>query len=81
VKLVGQHYGTRAARPGTAGFRPPFFMPWKALTRRYDGKVWQPEERVDRVHAMKMYTSWAAEYVQRPDKLGTLEVGSTRTCW
>jgi hypothetical protein len=50
-------------------------MLWQAVSRRYDGKVWQPDERVDRVHALKMYTSWAAEYVQRPQKLGTLEVG------
>ena len=46
-----------------------------AVTRKYDGKVWQPNERLDRVHALKMWTSWAANYVQRPQKLGTLEVG------
>jgi cytosine/adenosine deaminase-related metal-dependent hydrolase len=37
--------------------------------------VWQPEERIDRVHAMKMFTSWAAEYVTKPEELGSLEVG------
>jgi predicted amidohydrolase YtcJ len=75
VKLVGQHYGTGAERPGTIRFQPPFFMLWKAVTRKYDGKVWQPEERVHRVHALKMYTNWAAAYVQKADQLGSLEVG------
>ncbi len=45
------------------------------MTRKYDGQVWQPEERIDRVHALKMYTRWAAEYVRKPDKLGSLEEG------
>jgi hypothetical protein len=75
VKLVGQHYGSGANDPGTARFRPPFFMLWQAVTRKYDGKIWQPDERIDRVHAMKMYSVWASEYVQKPDKLGSLEVG------
>ncbi|HLE80578.1 MAG TPA: amidohydrolase family protein, partial [Dehalococcoidia bacterium] len=75
VKLVGQHYGQGTDNPGTRNFQPPFFMLWQSVTRRYDGKVWQPEERVDRVHALKMFTNWAAEYVQKPDKLGSLEVG------
>ncbi|MBI2821826.1 MAG: amidohydrolase family protein [Acidobacteria bacterium] len=80
VKLVGQHFGGGALRrPGegsvSGGFQPPFFQPWMLITRKYDGKVWQPDERVHRVHAIKMFTSWAAEYVTKPDKLGTLEVG------
>lgn len=80
VKLVGQHYGGGALRKGGEGsigrgFQPPFYQHWQLVTRRYDGKVWQPEERIERVHAMKMFTSWAAEYVTKPDKLGTLEVG------
>jgi predicted amidohydrolase YtcJ len=75
VKLVGQHYGSGADNPGTMNFKPPFFMLWQAVTRKYDGKVWQPDERVDRVHALKMYSSWASEYVGRQDKLGSLEVG------
>jgi predicted amidohydrolase YtcJ len=75
VKLVGQHYGSGADSQGRAGFRPPFFMLWQAVSRKYDGKVWQPDERVHRVHALKMYTNWAADYVQKADKLGSLEVG------
>ena len=53
VKLVGQGYG------GT----PPMGPLWRAVTREFDGVVWQPDQRIDRVHAMKMWTSWASEYV------------------
>ena len=48
---------------------------WRAVTREFDGVVWQPDQRIDRVHAMKMWTSWASEYVLKEDELGTLEVG------
>jgi len=75
VQLVGQHWGSRADQVGTSNFRPPFFQPWIAVTRRHDGQVWQPEERIDRVHALKMFTRWAAEYVRKPDVLGSLELG------
>ena len=27
------------------------------------------------MHALKMWTSWASEYVDKPDKLGSLETG------
>ena len=40
-----------------------------------DGKVWAPDERVDRVTILKAATSWASEYVLRPDNIGTLEKG------
>ena len=78
VKLVGQHYGGGALRGGEGGgggFQPPFYMPWLAITRKYDGKVWVPSERIDRVHALKMWTRWAADYVRRPEHLGSLETG------
>ncbi len=65
VKLVGQSYGRT----------PPMNKLWQAITRKFDGIVWQPDERIDRVHALKMWTSWAADYVTKPDQLGTLEVG------
>lgn len=38
-----------------------------------DGRQWAPSERLDRVVALKAATSWASEYVMRPDVLGTLE--------
>ncbi len=75
VQLTGQHFGGGARNPGSPSFRPPFFLPWQIITRKYDGKVWQPEERLDRVRAIKIYTSWAAKYVQKPDQLGSLERG------
>ncbi|MBI2821079.1 MAG: amidohydrolase family protein [Acidobacteria bacterium] len=78
VRLVGQHYGGGAIRGGEGGgegLQPPFFMLWQAITRKWDGKVWQPEERIDRVHALKMWTRWAADYVRHPGELGSLEAG------
>ena len=80
VRLVGQHYGGGAFRGSGEGrvgrgLQPPFFILWQAITRKFDGKVWQPDERIDRVHAMKMWTRWAAEYVRHPDQTGSLEVG------
>ena len=65
VKVVGQHYGSS----------PPFNKLWQAGTRQFDGVVWQPQERIHRVQALKMWTSWASEYILKEDKLGTLEVG------
>ena len=50
-------------------------MAWQAVTRQYDGQIWQPEERIDRVQALKMFSIWAAEYIQKQDQLGSLEVG------
>ena len=41
------------------------------------GKVWGPQERVDRNTALKMITRWAADYVLRGDKLGSIEPGKT----
>ena len=81
IQLVGQHYGAGAFRSGGGGntvgdgLQPPFFMLWQAITREFDGKVWQADERIDRVHALKMWTRWAAEYVRHPDQLGSLEEG------
>ena len=44
------------------------------VTREVDGRVWAPEQRVGRTVALKMATTWAADYVLRKD-LGTLGVG------
>ena len=41
------------------------------------GKVWGPQERVDRMIALQMITRWAADYVLRGDKLGSIEPGKT----
>lgn len=54
--------------------RNVFFDLQAFVTRKTeDGKVIVPEERVDRVTALKMITSWAAEYVLRENLIGSLE--------
>jgi predicted amidohydrolase YtcJ len=45
------------------------------VNREVEGKVYTGKERIDRVVALKMGTSWAAEYVHRENVLGTLERG------
>ena len=48
----------------------------KFITRKdNDGKVWGPQERLDRATTLKTITRWAAEYVLRPDKQGSIEPG------
>jgi hypothetical protein len=49
----------------------------EALVTRKDpeGKVWGPQHAVDRMTALRMATSWAAEYVLREKVLGTVQPG------
>ena len=81
VLVVGQHYGGGAFVGGGGegavgrGRQPPFFMPWLTVSRMVRGWVWVPEEKLDRVRALKMWTRWAAKYVMKEDKLGSLEEG------
>ena len=51
--------------------------PWVGtwVTRELHGKVWQPEERIDRVTALKGWTVNAAAYLLREKDLGSLEPG------
>jgi predicted amidohydrolase YtcJ len=47
-----------------------------AVTRKdRQGRVWAPQERVDPPTALKMFTIWAADYVLKGDKLGSIEQG------
>jgi predicted amidohydrolase YtcJ len=39
------------------------------------GKVWGPEQRINRNEALYTYTRWAAEYTLRENVLGSIEVG------
>ena len=53
---------------------------WQDLEAAIDrkdrkGKVWAPQERVDRQTALRMMTSWPADYVLKGDKIGTIEKG------
>jgi predicted amidohydrolase YtcJ len=81
VLLVGQHWGGGAFAEGGGegslggGRQPPFFMPWLAMSRHVGEWIWAPEERIDRVRALKMWTRWAARYVMKEDMLGSLEEG------
>jgi len=46
------------------------------LTRKDEqGKVWGEQDKVDKATALRMITRWAAEYVLKGDKLGSLEAG------
>ena len=46
------------------------------ITRKdSEGKVWAPQERVNRTEVLKMATRNAADYILRGDQLGTIEPG------
>jgi hypothetical protein len=81
VLVVGQHYGGGALKGAGGegsvgkGRQPPFFMPWLTMSRMVRGWIWSPEERLDRVRALKLWTRWAARYVEKEEKLGSLEEG------
>ena len=46
------------------------------LTRKDEtGKVWGPQEKLDRTSALRMITRWAADYVLKGDRLGSIEQG------
>jgi predicted amidohydrolase YtcJ len=46
------------------------------LTRKDNkGKVWGPQERLDRPTALRTVTRWAADYMLRGDRLGSIETG------
>ena len=66
VKVVGQ----------THRYRNIGYIWTLPITRRIiDGKVVLPEEAIDRVTVLKMWTRWAAEYVLKEEDIGSLEVG------
>jgi predicted amidohydrolase YtcJ len=46
------------------------------LTRKsIDGKVYGPQEKLDKQATLRTVTRWAADYVLRPDTIGSLETG------
>ena len=65
IKVVGQNHTYRSI-----GYYLTVFV-----TREVGGKVLGPEERLDRVTVLKMFTNWASEYVMKENDLGSLEVG------
>lgn len=41
----------------------------------HDGRVWGPQEKINRRQGLLMMTRWGAEYVLREKEIGSLEVG------
>ncbi len=51
--------------------------PWLGVwvTREINGKVYSPQNKLDRTTVMKAWTNWPAEFLLRPNDLGSLEPG------
>jgi predicted amidohydrolase YtcJ len=51
--------------------------PWLGvwITREINGKVYSPQNKLDRTTVMKAWTNWSAEYMLREKDLGSLEPG------
>ena len=65
IRVVGQNHTYRGV-----GYY------WtKYMTREIFGKPLLADQKLDRVTVLKMWTTWASEYVMKEDLLGTLEVG------
>ena len=45
------------------------------IRREVNGRVVLPDERLDRVVVLKLFTTWAPQYMLKEEVLGTLEVG------
>lgn len=67
VKVVGQVHSYRGIGASWLLF----------MTRQMDdkGNVITPQEALDRVTVLKMWTTWASEYVMKEKDMGTLETG------
>ena len=48
---------------------------WMITRRAWDGKVYSPDQRVDRETALKIATIWGAYYLIRENVLGSIEPG------
>ena len=51
----------------------PWLGAW--ITREINGKVFSFQKKLDRTTVMKAWTNWPAEYLLRPNDLGSLEPG------
>jgi hypothetical protein len=45
------------------------------ITREVNGRTVLPEEKLDRVTVLKMWTNWASRYLLKEKDIGPLEVG------
>lgn len=57
------------------GFHPFLAMEVAVTRRDIDGKVWGPEQRINRREALYTYTRWSAEYVLKENLVGSIEPG------
>ena len=54
----------------------PFAIMQEFITRTDEkGRQWNVKEAINRVQALRMYTTWAARYIEDEDKLGSIEPG------
>jgi predicted amidohydrolase YtcJ len=69
--------GGRVAGHGETARGDSYFSMLEQLLTRKDslGRIWGAKEAIDRKDLLRMYTIWAADYVARPDRLGSLEPG------
>lgn len=72
IRVVGQNHSYRRI-----GYLWKIFMTRDvgALEGVYEGGKVLPDEALDRITILKMWTNWASEYVMKEDKLGSLEIG------
>ncbi len=45
------------------------------ITRNFDGNVILPDQKLDRVTALKMWTTWSSRYFYKENEFGSLEPG------
>jgi predicted amidohydrolase YtcJ len=55
--------------------RRGFSSDWKSEEDILAAPIYRPEEGIDRVTALKMWTTWSPEYILAENNLGTLEPG------
>lgn len=71
AKVVYEGNGPNYLNGGTVWGALELFMTRKDA----DGKVWGPQQRLDRTTTLRTATRWAADYVLKGDKLGSIEPG------
>ncbi|MCH7978564.1 MAG: amidohydrolase family protein [Acidobacteria bacterium] len=57
------------------GFSAFLGMEIAVLRKDKDGKLWGPQQRINRREALYAYTRWASEYVWKEKNIGTIEPG------
>ena len=47
----------------------------RVITRKVQGRVWGPDERMSRKQALWMITNWPSTHIGEEDRIGTIETG------